>query len=162
MSPSNPTKYELKGWQIGDRTYKVHIDGYNQLAYLTGQQEHSERKGFVYFDDDAQLVALRYGDWKLVFFEQKTPGTLDIWGEPFTARRVPLIFNLRMDPYERAQITSNSYYAWSLHKMYLMLGSQALVAEFVASFRDFPPRQKPESFNLDRVLEQLQHPAQSD
>ena len=152
----------LKGWEIGNRTYKVHIDGYNQLAYLTGQQEHSERKGLVYFDDDAQLVALRYGDWKLVFFEQKTPGTLDIWGEPFTARRVPLIFNLRMDPYERAQITSNSYYAWSLHKMYLMLGSQALVAEFVASFRDFPPRQKPESFNLDRVLEQLQHPAQSD
>jgi arylsulfatase len=152
----------LKGWQIGDRTYKVHIDGYNQLAYLTGQQEHSERKGFVYFNDDSQLVALRYGDWKLVFLEQKTPGTLDIWGEPFTARRVPLIFNLRMDPYERAQITSNSYYAWSIHKMYLMLGSQALVAEFVASFRDFPQRQKPESFNLDRVLEQLQHPAQSD
>jgi arylsulfatase A-like enzyme len=152
----------LKGWQIGDRTYKVHIDGYNQLAYLTSQQEHSERKGFIYFDDDGQIVALRYENWKLVFFEQKTPGTLDIWGEPFTARRVPLVFNLRMDPYERAQITSNSYYAWSLHKLYLLMGAQAIVGEFAASFRDFPPRQKPQSFNLDQIMEQLQRPAQSD
>jgi arylsulfatase A-like enzyme len=152
----------LKGWQIGDRTYKVHIDGYNQLAHLTGQQEHSDRKGFIYFNDDAQLVAVRFGNWKLVFFEQKTPGTLDIWGEPFTARRVPLVFNLRMDPYERAEITSNSYYAWTLHKMYLMMAAQALVGEFIGTFKDFPPRQKPQSFNLDQIMEQLQHPAQSD
>jgi arylsulfatase A-like enzyme len=152
----------LKGWQIGDRTYKVHIDGYNQLAYLTGQQEHSDRKGFIYFDDDGQLVALRFGNWKAVFFEQKTPGTLDIWGEPFTPRRVPLLFNLRMDPYERSQITSNSYYAWSLHKLYMLFGAQAIAAEFVATFKDFPPRQKPQSFNLDQIMEQLQHPAQSD
>jgi arylsulfatase A-like enzyme len=152
----------LSGWQIGDRTYRVHLDGYNQLAYLTGQQEHSDRKGFIYFDDDGQLVALRFGNWKLVFFEQKTPGTLDIWGEPFTARRVPLLFNLRMDPYERAQITSNSYYAWSLHKLYMMMGAQAIAAEFIGTFKDFPPRQKPQSFNLDQIMEQLQHPAQSD
>jgi arylsulfatase A-like enzyme len=152
----------LAGWQIGDRTYKVHLDGYNQLAYLTGQQEHADRKGFVYFDDDAQLVAIRFGNWKLVFFEQKTPGTLDIWGEPFTPRRVPLIFNLRMDPYERAQITSNSYYAWSLHKMYLMMGAQAIVAEFIGTFNEYPPRQKPQSFNLDQIMDQLSHPAQSD
>jgi arylsulfatase A-like enzyme len=152
----------LSGWQIGDRTYRGHLDGYNQLAYLTGQQEHSDRKGFIYFDDDGQLVALRFGNWKLVFFEQKTPGTLDIWGEPFTARRVPLLFNLRMDPYERAQITSNSYYAWSLHKLYMMMGAQAIAAEFIGTFKDFPPRQKPQSFNLDQIMEQLQHPAQSD
>jgi arylsulfatase A-like enzyme len=152
----------LKGWQVGDRTYKVHIDGYNQLAYLTGQQEHSDRRAFIYFNDDAQLVAVRFGNWKLVFFEQKTPGTLDIWGEPFTARRVPLVFNLRMDPYERAEITSNSYYAWTLHKMYLMMGSQAIVAGFVDTFKEYPPRQKPQSFNLDQIMEQLQHPAQSD
>jgi arylsulfatase A-like enzyme len=88
----------LNGWQVGNRTYKVHLDGYNALAYLTGQQDHSERKGFIYIDDDGQLVAIRYENWKLVFYEQKTPGTLDIWGEPFTARRAPLIFNLRMDP----------------------------------------------------------------
>jgi arylsulfatase A-like enzyme len=152
----------LKGWAIGSRTYKVHIDGYNQLAYLTGQQEHSDRRAFIYFDDDAQLVAMRVDNWKLVFYEQKTPGTLDIWGEPFTARRVPLIFNLRMDPYERAQITSNEYYAWSMHKLYRLFGAQAIAGAFVDSLKEFPPRQKPQSFNLDHVMEQLQHPAQSD
>jgi arylsulfatase A-like enzyme len=148
----------LNGWQIGDRTYRVHLDGYNQLAYLTGQQEHSDRKGFIYFDDDAQLVAIRFGNWKLVFYEQKTPGTLDIWGEPFTARRLPLFFNLRMDPYERAQITSNSYYAWTMHKAYLMMGAQAIAAEFIGTFKDYPPRQKPQSFNLDQIMEKLQTP----
>ncbi|MGB7101857.1 MAG: arylsulfatase [Xanthobacteraceae bacterium] len=152
----------LKGWQIGNRTYRVHLDGYNQLAYLTGQQVHSDRKGFIYFNDDGQLVAIRYENWKLVFLEQKTPGTLDVWGEPFTARRLPLFFNLRMDPYERAQITSNSYFAWTIHKVYLAYGVQAIAAEFVATFKDFPPRQKPQSFNLDQIMEQLQHPAQSD
>jgi arylsulfatase len=126
----------LNGWQVGNRTYRVHLDGYNQLRYLTGQQEHSDHKGFIYIDDDGQLVAIRYGNWKLVFYEQKTPGTLDIWGEPFTARRVPLIFNLRMDPCERAQITSNSYWAWSVHKLYLLLGAQEITAEFVASRYD--------------------------
>jgi hypothetical protein len=90
--------------QVGGRTYKVHLDGYNQLPYLTGQQEKSDRKGF---DDDGHVVAVRYANWKIVFAEQKTQGTLDIWGEPFTFRRFPLIFNLRMDPYERAEITSN-------------------------------------------------------
>ncbi len=152
----------LAGWKIGDRTYRVHLDGYNQLAYLTGQQDHSERKGFFYINDDGQLVAIRFGNWKLVFLEQKTAGTLDIWGEPFTARRLPLFFNLRMDPYERAQITSNSYYAWTLHKAYLGYGAQALAAEFIGTFKDFPPRQKPQSFNLDQIMEQLQHPTQSD
>jgi arylsulfatase len=148
----------LTGWQIGDRTYKVHLDGYDQLATLTEQQEHSDRKGFIYINDDGELVALRVGNWKLVFFEQKTPGTLDIWGEPFTARRLPLFFNLRMDPYERAQITSNTYYDWTIRKAYLAYGFQALAAEFVGTFKDFPPRQKPQSFNLDRILEQLQQP----
>jgi arylsulfatase A-like enzyme len=152
----------LTGWQTGGRTYKVHLDGYNQLAYLTGRQDHSERKGFVYIDDDGQLVAIRFENWKLVFCEQKTPGTLDIWAEPFTCRRFPLVFNLRMDPYERAEITSNSYYAWTLHKAYLLYGGQAIAAAFIDSFKEFPPRQKPQSFNLDRILEQLQHPAQSD
>jgi arylsulfatase len=147
-----------KGWQIGDRTYKVHIDGYNQLAYLTGQQDHSERRGFIYFDDDGQLVAIRYDDWKLVFYEQKTPGTLDIWGEPFTPRRLPLFFNLRMDPYERAQITSNSYWAYSLHKGYLLVGAQAIATTFLATFQEFPPRQRPQSFNLDQIVEKMLAP----
>jgi arylsulfatase A-like enzyme len=136
----------------------VHLDGYNQLPYLTGQQEESDRKGFVYFDDDGHLVALRFNNWKLVFAEQKTQGTLDIWGEPFTFRRMPLLYNLRMDPYERADITSNSYYAWTLHKGYLLLAGQAIVAEFIGTFNEFPPRQRPQSFSIDQIMEKLQQP----
>ena len=152
----------LTGWQIGNRTYKDHLDGYNQLAYLTGQQEHSARNEFIYVNDDGQLVAIRYANWKLVFCEQKTPGTLDVWGEPFTCRRLPKYYNLRMDPYERADITSNSYYAWTLHKVYILYAGQAIGAEFAASFREFPPRQKPQSFNLDQIMQQMQHPAGGD
>ncbi|QAY96031.1 arylsulfatase [Methylovirgula ligni] len=148
----------LSGWTIGDRTYKVHLDGYNQLAYLTGQQPNSERKAFIYFNDDGQLVAIRFNNWKLVFFEQKTPGTLDVWGEPFTARRFPLFFNLRMDPYERAEITSNSYYAWTIHKAYLLYGGQAIAGAFAQSLQDYPPRQKPQSFNLDQIMDNLKQP----
>jgi len=148
----------LNGWTLGDRTYKVHIDGYNQLAFLTGAQPNSERKGFIYFDDDGQLVAIRFGNWKLVFFEQKTPGTLDLWGEPFTARRLPLYFNLRMDPYERAQITSNSYFEWTMHKAYLLYGAQAIAAAFVESLKKYPPHQRPQSFNLDQVMDSLRQP----
>ena len=148
----------LTGWQVGDRTYKVHLDGYNQLPYVTGQQDKSDRKGFIYFDDDGHLVALRYENWKLVFAEQKTPGTLDIWGEPFTVRRLPLLFNLRMDPYERAQITSNSYWAWTLKKAFNVYAGQAIVAQFIATFKDYPPRQRPQSFTVDQIMEQLQRP----
>ncbi len=149
----------LKGWQAGGRTYKVHLDGYNQLPYLTGQQERSDRKGFIYFNDDGQVVALRFNNWKLVFAEQKTQGTLDIWGEPFTFRRLPLFFNLRMDPYERAEITSNSYYAWTIHKAYLLMAGQAIVAAFIGTFKEFPPRQRPQSFSVDQIMEKLQQPA---
>jgi len=148
----------LRGWQTGDRTYRVHLDGYNQLPHLIGEQEKSERKGFIYFDDDGHLVALRFYNWKLVFAEQKTAGTLDIWGEPFTVRRLPLIFNMRMDPYERAQITSNSYWSWSLRKGYMFLAGQAIVAEFVTTFKDYPPRQRPQSFTVDQILEKMQQP----
>jgi arylsulfatase len=148
----------LHGWQIGDRTYRVHLDGYNQLPYLTGQQDHSDRKGFIYFDDDGHLVAIRAMDWKFVFCEQKTPGTLDIWAEPLTCLRLPKFYNLRMDPYERADITSNSYYDWMIKKGFLLYAAQAIGGAFVATFKDFPPRQRPQSFNLDQVLEQLKAP----
>jgi arylsulfatase A-like enzyme len=148
----------LKGWTIGDRTYKVHIDGYDQLAYLTGEDEHSPRKAFIYFNDDGQLVAIRFDNWKLVFDEQKTPGTLDVWGEPFTQRRLPLMFNLRMDPYERAQITSNEYFAWTLHKAYLIYGAQAIAAAFAKTLEEYPPHQTPQSFNLDQIMSKLKQP----
>jgi arylsulfatase len=148
----------LTGWQVGGNTYKVHLDGYNQLAYLTGQRDHSERAGFMYFDDDGHLVAVRAENWKFVFCEQKTPGTLDIWGEPLSCRRLPKLYNLRMDPYERADITSNTYYDWTIRRAFLMEGAQAIAGQFIATFKEFPPRQRPQSFNLDQVMEQLQAP----
>ncbi len=148
----------LKGWQVGDRTYKVHLDGYNQLAYLTGQQDHSDRKGFIYFNDDAQLVAIRYADWKLVFYEQKTRGHSRCVGRAFHRAAIPAVLQSRMDPYERAEITSNDYYAWTHAQGYLMMAAQAIAAEFVGTFKEFPPRQKPQSFNLDQIVSKMQQP----
>ena len=148
----------LKGWDAGGRTYKVHLDGYNQLPYLTGEQPKSARNSFFYFNDDGQLVAVRYENWKQVFCEQKTPGTLDLWGQPFTCRRLPKLYNLRMDPYERADITSNTYWDWTIRHAFLAVPTQALVGEFIGTFKEFPPRQKPSSFSVDEIMEQLQTP----
>jgi arylsulfatase len=148
----------LTGYIAAGKTFKVHLDGYNQLPYLTAQQDESDRKGFIYFDDDGHLIALRFADWKLVFAEQKTAGTLDIWGEPFTVRRVPLVYNLRMDPYERADVTSNTYWDWSIRKLYLLMAGQAIVGAFIATFKDYPPRQRPQSFSVDQIMEKLQQP----
>jgi arylsulfatase A-like enzyme len=145
----------LKGWQVGGRTYKNHLDGYNQLPFLTGQQDKSARKEFFYFNDEAQLVAVRYENWKQVFCEQKTPGTLDIWAEPFTCRRLPKLFNLRLDPFERADITSNTYFDWTIQRAFLLVPAQTLVADFIATFKEFPPIQKPSSFSVDQILEQM-------
>jgi arylsulfatase A-like enzyme len=145
----------LSGWQTGGATYKVHLDGYNQLPYLTGQQDKSARKEFFYFNDDGQLVALRYENWKFVFCEQRVEGTLRIWAEPFVCLRVPKIFNLRMDPYERADVTSNTYYEYLLERAFLVVPTQAIVGQFIATFRDFPPRQRPSSFSVDQIMDQL-------
>ena len=149
----------LNGWQIGDRTYKVHLDGFDQLAYLTGQQPESDRKDFFYFNDDGQLVGVRYQNWKLVFCEQRAEGTLEIWRDPFTCLRAPKMYNLRMDPYERADITSNTYNEWVLRRSFLAVPAQALVAQFIGTFKDFPPRQTPSSFSVDQIMEQLRKPA---
>ena len=145
----------LTGYSSGGKTFKVHLDGYNQLPLLTGQQEKSARKEFFYINDDAQLVAVRYENWKMVFCEQRAQGTLRIWAEPFVCLRLPKMFNLRMDPYERADITSNTYYDWELQRAFLVVPAQALVAQFVATFKDFPPRQKPSSFSVDEVLKKM-------
>ncbi len=145
----------LAGWQTGGTTFKVHLDGYNQLPYLTGQQPKSARKDFFYFNDDGQLVALRYDNWKMVFCEQRVEGTLRIWAEPFVCLRVPKIFNLRMDPYERADVTSNTYYEYLLERAFLVVPTQAAVGEFIATFRDFPPRQRPSSFSVDQIMDQI-------
>jgi arylsulfatase len=146
----------LDGLRVGGRTYRVHLDGYNFLPHLTGRTGGSPRDEIFYFSDDGDLTALRYRDWKLIFMEQRVEATLQAWAEPFVPLRVPLIFNLRRDPYERAQLTSNTYYDWLLDRAYLLVPAQAYVAEFLSTFREYPPRQKAASFSLDQVLEQLQ------
>jgi arylsulfatase A-like enzyme len=148
----------LAGWQIGPTTYKVHLDGYNQLPYLIGQQDKSARREFFYFNDDGQLTAVRVDDWKIVFCEQRVEGTLQIWREPFVCMRAPTLFNLRMDPYERAEITSNTYNDWTLRLSFIVVPAQALVAQFIGTFKDYPPRQKPSSFSVDQIMEQLEKP----
>jgi len=144
-----------KGTKVGDATYKVHLDGDNLVPYLTGQTPKSPRKTFLYFNDDQQLTALRYDNWKLVFLEQQVRGTMALWAAPFVNLRVPKIFNLRTDPYERADVTSNTYYDWLMDHVFLIVPAQEYVGQFLASFKDYPQRQKAASFNLDDVMAKL-------
>jgi len=143
------------GHEAAGKSFNVHIDGYNLLPYLTGEVDESPRKGFIYFSDDGDLVALRFDNWKLVFMEQRVKGTLALWGEPFVPLRIPKLFNLRTDPFERADVTSNTYWDWYVSKGYMILAAQALVAGFVATFEDFPPRQKAATFTIDQALEKM-------
>jgi len=136
--------------------FKAHIDGYNLLPYLTGEVEKSPRPGLVYFSDDGDVLALRFDNWKVVFLEQRVPGTLAVWAEPFVELRVPKLYNLRTDPFERADITSNTYYDWLFDNDYLIFAAQVLMSEFLATFQEFPPRQKAASFNISAVVEKLQ------
>jgi len=147
----------LKGQQVGAKTFKVHLDGYNQLPYLTGQQPNGARKEFIYFNDDGDLVAMRYENWKVVFEEQRASGTMRIWAEPFTKLRVPKIFNLRADPFERADVTSNTYYDWLVSDgAAVIISGPAVVSRFLATFKEFPPSQRPSSFSIDQVMERVQ------
>ena len=144
-----------KGHQAAGKTFKVHIDGYNLLPYLTGQEKKSPRQGFMYFDDDGDLVALRFDNWKIVFMEQRARGTLGLWAEPFVPLRVPKLFNLRTDPFERADITSNTYYDWFIDHIPQVLAAQAIVVAFLETFKEFPPRQKAASFTVDQALAKM-------
>ncbi len=144
-----------KGYQAAGRKFKVHLDGYNLLPYLTGKEDKSPRKGLIYFSDDGDLVALRYDNWKVVFMEQRCPGTMQVWAEPFTALRLPKMFNLRTDPLERADITSNTYWDWLINHAYLVFAAQEIAQGFVKTFKDFPPRQKPASFTIEDALTKM-------
>jgi arylsulfatase len=144
----------LKGHKIGAKTYKVHIDGFNLLPYLTGEVAESPRQSFVYVSDDGDILALRMKDWKVVLMEQRAT-RMQCWAEPFVRLRVPKIFNLRRDPFERADDNSNTYWDWVLSHVYIIYAMQAVVAQMIPSFKAFPPRQKPASFNLDAVLAHL-------
>jgi arylsulfatase len=149
----------LDGYEAIGRDYKVHLDGYNFLPYLTGQTKETPRKEIFYFSDDGDLTALRYQDWKMIFLEQKAETTFRAWMEPFVPLRVPLIINLRRDPYERGMKTSNTYYDWMLDRAYLLVPAQTYVAQFLETFREYPPRQKAASFSLDQVIEKMKEPA---
>jgi arylsulfatase len=144
------------GQKVGDKKFKVHIDGYDFLPYLTGKADKGPRPGLVYFSDDGDVLAIRFDNWKVVFMEQRAPGTLLLWAEPFVPLRVPKLFNLRTDPFERADTTSNTYYDWFINNDYLALAATALVTEFLATFKEFPPRQKAASFTIDQVVEKLE------
>jgi arylsulfatase len=153
-APDVPEKLK-KGYTACGRKYKNHIDGYNFLPYLTGEEKEGPRKFFFYFSDDGDVLGVRYDNWKLVFMEQRCHGTLQVWSEPFTPLRLPKLFNLRTDPYERADITSNTYYDFCLHNMYFLYAAQTAAGKFAETFKDFPPAQKPGSFTLDDALAKM-------
>ena len=145
----------LSGYKAGDMTYKVHLDGYNFLPYLTGAEAKSPRVEYFYFSDEGDLMGLRYDNWKMAFAIQPAPGTLEVWQKEFEHPRVPYVYNLRTDPFERSSITSNTYYDWLIDHAFLLVPAQAVVGDFLATFTDFPPRQKAASFTISQVLDKM-------
>ena len=142
-----------KGHKVGGKTFKVHIDGYNLLPFLKGEVQENPRKGFMYWSDDGDLMALRVGNWKTVFQEQRAEG-MSVWQEPFVKLRFPKLFNLRSDPFERADKDATLYYAkWAADRMFMLVPAQAIVSEYLKTFEEFPPRQKPSSFSVDEALD---------
>jgi len=153
--PDIKKKLKKGGVKASGRSYKVHLDGYNFLPHLMGKEKEGRRREIFYFADTGELTALRYDDWKIIFLEQEKYATLRAWMEPWTELRIPLIENLRRDPYERAHETSNTYYDWLLDRAYFLVPAQAYVADFLATFKEFPPRQKAASFGIDQVMEKM-------
>jgi arylsulfatase len=150
----------LNDHKVGDKTFKVHIDGINMLPYLTGQVKESPRGSFFYISDDGGVMAVRFGDWKLVFEEQRQLSSM-VWAEPLVKLRVPLMFNLRRDPFERANFNSQVYWKWLMQHAFMLYQCQAIVAAQIQNFVKYPPRQKAASFNLDDVMASLHHATQT-
>ncbi len=144
----------LTGVGLNGRTYKNYIDGHNQLDYLSGKVKESPRKEFMYVNDDGQIVAIRYDGWKAVFLENRGQA-FGVWREPFTELRVPLLFNVRRDPFERAQHNANTYNDWFLERSFVLVPMQGMAARFLETMKDYPPSQTPGSFNLSAVEEKL-------
>jgi arylsulfatase A-like enzyme len=145
----------LMGYTAGKNTFKVHLDGYNQLPFLTGKTTEDPRKEMFYFNDDGSLVAMRYGRWKLHFQIQEHHG-FEVWQKPWTELRFPMLMDLRADPYERAQHDSEGYVQWVAERMYLLVPAQGFVGQFLSTFKEFPQRQKVGSFSLDKVMQAMQ------
>ena len=141
------------GHKIGSKTFKVHIDGYNLLPFVRRDVAENPRKGFLYWSDDGDLMALRVGNWKATFLEQRAKG-LGVWREPLVSLRVPKIYNLRSDPFERGDEDATMFYdKWMVDRAFLLVPAQAIVGEFLKTFEEFPPRQSPASFSIDEALE---------
>jgi arylsulfatase len=146
----------LGGYKVGKKKFKVHLDGYDLGPYLAGEEEKSPRTELFYFSDDGDLLAFRYDNWKFLFLEQRMRGTMAVWAEPFTQLRVPKIYNLRTDPFEFADITSNTYWDWLVSRAFMLVPAQREVQKFMDTFKDFPPRQKAASFTIQQANEKLQ------
>jgi len=153
---SKVTEKLLKGYKANGKNYKVHLDGYNFLPYLTGKEKKGPRKEFFYFSDGGDLMALRYNNWKVHFMVQDQPGTLEIWQREFRGLRMPYIFNLRTDPYEQATITSNTYWDWYIDHAWVMYPLGNVVGEYLATYKEYPPRQKAGSWDMGKALDALQ------
>ncbi len=144
----------LAGHEAGGSTFKVHLDGYNQSALLANPEADDPRKEFFYWTDDGDLAGLRYDQYKVVFMEQQAHG-LEVWMQPLVPLRAPKIFNIRTDPFERADHEAGDYARWFVEHLFVLLPAQKLVANQLMTFREFPPRQKPGSFSIDKVMEML-------
>jgi arylsulfatase A-like enzyme len=145
-----------KGYTAGKKTFKVYIDGFNLLPYWKGEVKENPRPGFLYWSDDGDLMALRYGNWKVHFAEQRAEG-LDTWEEPFVHLRLPKLFNLRSDPFENASVAGDVYYKkWRLDRVFMLVPAGALIAQYMQTLTEFPPRQRPDSFTVGDVMEKLE------
>jgi len=149
----------MKGDTFAGRKYRAHPDGYNMLDYLSGKTKESPRKEFWYVNDDGQIVASRYDDWKVVFLENRGEA-FGVWREPFTELRVPLLFHLRRDPFEKAQHNANVYNDWFLSRAFVVVPIQGMAAKFLQTMKDYPPSQSPGSFNLTKIEQKLREATQ--
>jgi arylsulfatase len=145
-----------QGYTAGKKTFKVHLDGFNLIPYLKGEVKENPRPGFLYWSDDGDLMALRYGNWKVHFNEQRAEG-FDSWQEPFVPLRVPKLVNLRTDPFENAPVSADIYYKkWRVDRAFMLVPAGALVAQYMQTLMQFPPRQRPDSFTVGNVMEKLE------
>jgi arylsulfatase A-like enzyme len=144
----------LKGYRAGAKNFKVHLDGYNLLPAFKGEAKQWPRKEFVYFSDDGVLMAMRYNRWKFVFAEQRAKG-MNVWSEPLVMMRIPTLYDLRADPFERAPEESSYYRDWAIRKLFIIVPAQEGMAKYLESFKEFPPRQKPASYTIDQVMEMM-------
>ena len=152
--PDVKEKLKAGGFEAIGRTYKSHLDGYNLLPYLKGEEETSPRREFLYWTDDGDIAALRFNNWKVVFMEQRAHG-FDVWQDPFVVLRFPKLINLRADPFERADHEGMGYGIWRAERMFALAPAQVFVGNYLKSFAEFPPRQSPGSFSLGDAMDKI-------